>query len=76
MCDDPLDLVRIVTEFLERGFDGLVDNLEHSAAREQLVFHERDVRFNSGRIAIHQKTNRARRRKHCDLRVAIAVLFA
>ena len=73
MCDDPFDFFGIVTQFLQGGFHRLIDNFEHSAACEQLVFYERDVRLNPGRIAIHQETDCARRGKNGDLRVTIAV---
>ena len=73
MSYDALDLLGIVTQFFERRFDCLIDNLEHSAAREQLVFYERNVRFDSGGVAIHQETDCARRREHGDLRVTKSV---
>ena len=76
MRDDALDLLGVVTEFFQRGFDRLVDDLEHAAAGEQFVFHQRDVRLDAGRVAIHQETDRAGRREHGDLRVAITVSLA
>src|SRR5215467_495885 len=76
MPDDAFDLLGIVTEFLQRGLDGLIHNFEHAAAREQLVFYQRDVRFDSGRVAIHQETDRARRGEHGDLRIAVAAALS
>ena len=65
--DDALDLFGIVTEFFQRRFYRLIDDLQHPAAGEQLVFYERDIRFDSGRVAIHQKADRASRSQHRDL---------
>ena len=73
--DDPIDLLRIVIEFFQGRFDGLVDNFQHPAAGEQFVFHQRNVRFDPGRVAIHQKTDRPRRRQYRHLSVAITVTF-
>src|SRR4030095_11075252 len=71
--DDAVDLLRIVTQFLERGFDRLIDDFEHSATGEQLVFYQRDVRLDSSGIAIHQETDCPCRREYGDLRIAITV---
>ena len=76
VSDDAVDLIRVVAEFLERWLDGLIDNFQHAAAREQFVFHQRDVRFDAGRVAVHQKTDCAGRCEHRHLRVAIAVALA
>src|SRR5213596_2554440 len=76
MRDDAFDLLGVVTEFLQRRLDGLIDNFEHAAARKQLVFYQRDVRFNPGRVAVYQETDRARRGEHGDLRVAITVTLS
>ena len=73
MRDDSIDLFRIVTEFFQRRFDRLIHNFQHAAAGKQFVFHERDVGFDSGCIAIHQETNCPGWREHGDLRVAITV---
>src|SRR6184192_1035109 len=60
MRDDALDLIGGVTEFFQRGLDRLIDNLQHAAAGEQLVFHQRNVRLDTRRVAIHQETDGAR----------------
>src|SRR5260370_6105049 len=73
MRDDALDLIGGVSEFLQRGLEGLIDNLQHAAAGEQLIFYERNVRFDPGGIAIHQEADRARWREHGYLCVAITV---
>ena len=54
----------------------MVNDFQHAAAREQFVFHQRDIRFDAGRVAIHQETDRAGRRQHSDLRVAITVTLS
>ena len=52
----------------------LVDDLQHAAAGEQLVFHQRDVGLDAGGVAIHEEADGAGGREHGDLRVAVAVL--
>ena len=74
--DDVLDFRLAVTEPAQRIRHAAIDDLQHAAAGEQFVFHERDVGFDAGRVAIHQERNGAGRREHGDLRVAIAVLPA
>jgi hypothetical protein len=71
--DDALDLLGIVTELFQRRLHRLVNDLQHAAAGEQLVFHQRDVGLDPGGVAIHQEADRAGRREHGDLRVAITV---
>ena len=66
----------IVTEFFQRRFDRLIDDFQHAAAGEQFVFYQRDVRFDAGRVAIHQETDRAGGRENGDLRVAITMSLA
>jgi hypothetical protein len=73
---DALDLLGVVTQFLQCGFDRLIDDFEHSAAGKQLVFNERDVRFDPRGVAIHQETDGARRREHGDLRVTKTVALS
>ena len=43
---------------------------------EQFVFHQRDVGFDAGGVAVHEERDGAGRRQHGDLRVAIAMLPA
>ena len=73
---DALNLIGTVTELLQRRLDRLVDDFEHTSAGQQLVFHQGNIGFDSRRIAVHQKTDRACRGKYSDLRVAITVPFA
>ena len=60
----------------ERPRHGVVHDLHQAAADERLVLHERDVRLDAGRVAVHHEADRARWRDHCRLRVAVAVLAA
>ena len=73
MGNNAFDPLRIITEFLQRRLDRLIDNLEHAATGQQLVFYQCNVGFDSGCVAIHQETDRARRREHRYLCVAIAM---
>ncbi|MCY1363766.1 hypothetical protein D9M69_505430 [compost metagenome] len=52
-----------------------IDDLEVTAASELLEFHQSKVRLNTGRITIHDETDRAGWRDNCCLRIAVAVLF-
>ena len=76
MRDDLFHLVRRVAQPRQRLGHGAVDDLQRAAAGEQLVLHQRDVRLDTGRVAVHQERDRAGWRQHCDLRVAVAVLVA
>ena len=53
-----------------------VHDLQHSAADELLVLHQRDVRLDAGRVAVHHERDRAGRREHRDLRVLVACAAA
>src|SRR5690242_9074437 len=76
MRHNALDLVGSVTEFLEGWLDRLVNDFEHAAAGQQLVFYEGYVRFDARRVAIHQKANRAGRREYSYLCVAVTMAFS
>ena len=65
-----------VAERSERLGHRLVDDLEVAAAGELLELHEREVGLDAGRVAVHQEADRAGRREHGRLRVAVAVLLA
>ena len=74
--DDRLDLRLVVAERAQRHRDRLVDDRHLAAADELLELHEREVGLDAGRVAVHQERDRARRREHRRLRVAVAVLLA
>src|SRR5262249_62403294 len=62
--------VRRITELLEAGFDGLIDDLQHAASRQQLVFDQRNIRLDPCRVAIHQKSDCSGRSKNGDLSIS------
>ena len=70
---DRADLRLVVAERAQRERHGLVDDLEHAAAGELLVLHQRDVRLDAGRVAVHHEADRAGGGQHGGLRVAEAV---
>ena len=74
--DDGFNRLRVITKATQAFGHGAIDDLQHAAACEQFVFHERDVRFNTGGIAVHEERDRAGRREHGDLGITIADLFA
>jgi hypothetical protein len=76
VAHDVLDLVGTVAETPQRGRDGLVDDLEVTAASELLVLHEREVGLDAGRVAVHDQTDGAGGREDGRLGVAEAVLLA
>ncbi|TXT19205.1 MAG: hypothetical protein FD138_4368 [Planctomycetota bacterium] len=76
IIEDPFDLWLIVAQRFQRGRHGAIDDLQHAAAGELLVLDERDVRLDSGRVAVHHEGDRARRREHRGLSISIPVLAA
>ncbi len=73
---DLADLRFAVAERAQRVRHGAVDDLEVAAAGELLELHQREVGLDAGGVAIHHQTDRAGRRDHGGLRVAVAVLLA
>ncbi len=73
---DSFDRRLVVAERPQGERHGLVDDLQHSAAGELLVLHQRDVGLDSRRVAVHQEADRAGRGEHGRLRVSVAVLAA
>ena len=76
MRDDSLDLLRVILQFFQRRFYRLVDDFQHAAASEQFVFHGREIRFDSSRITIHEKADRAGGGQHRHLGIAVTVTLA
>ena len=76
MGHDLADLGLTVAELAQRGGDGLIDDLEVTPARKLLEFHQCKIGLDPGRVAIHDKPDRAGGRDHGCLGVAVAVLFA
>ena len=69
---DRRDLLVAVAEAAQRRLNGLVNDLEVSAAGEFLEFHQREVRLDAGCIAVHYETDRAGGRDAGGLGVAVA----
>ena len=70
---DLLDLRLGVAERLQRQRHRAVDDRHLPAADELLELDEREVGLDAGRVAVHQEGDRAGRREHRRLRVAVAV---
>ena len=70
-----VDLVGGVTQPVQTETHRLVDDLQHPAAGELFVFHQRDVRLDAGRVAVHHEADRAGRGQHGRLGVAEPVGF-
>ena len=76
VADDRFDLRLAVAELLQGGADGLVDDFQHAAAGEELVFDQGDVGLDAGRVAVHEEPDGSGRGVHGDLGVAVALFFA
>ena len=71
---DGADVRFRITEILERLRHDRVHHLDHAAAHQPFIAHERDLGLDAGRIAIHEERNGAGRRDHRDLRVLESML--
>ena len=76
VAGDPFDFIRLVTQGAKPQRDGLVHDLQHASPGQLLVFDQRDVGFNSRRVAVHQKTDGAGRCQDRGLGIAEAVAAA
>ncbi len=65
-------LLRRVAELDQRLRHGVVDDLDHAAADQLLVLHQRQIRLDAGGVAIHHEADGAGGREHGGLRVAEA----
>ena len=74
--DDAFDFPLVVAERAQRVGDGAVDDFEVAAAGELLELDQCEIRLDTGRVAVHDQTDRACRRDDRGLRVAVAVFFA
>jgi hypothetical protein len=70
------DLLLVVTQRRQRRPERLVGDLEVAAAGQLLELHQREVRLDAGRVAVHQQADRAGRRDHGRLGVAEPVRLA
>ena len=57
--DNRFDLLAGIAQAAKRFGHGAVDDFQHAPSGQQFVFHQRNVGFNAGRVAVHQKSNRA-----------------
>ena len=71
--EDRLDGRLVVADRPQGQRHGLVHNLEHPAAGQLLVLHQRDVGLDAGGVAVHQEGDRAGRGEHGGLGVAEAM---
>ena len=65
-----------VSECAQCCRNGPVDDFEIAAAGKPLEFDEREIRFDTGRVAVHEEANRAGRGDGAYLSVAIAMPVA
>ena len=65
-----------VPESSQRGRNGPVDELQHPAAHELLVLHERDVRLDTGGVAVEHEADRPGGGEQAHLGVAVSVIGA
>lgn len=65
-----------IAERTQRVRHSAVDDLEVAATGELLELHQREVGLDAGGVAIHDQADRAGRRDHGRLGVAVAVLLA
>src|SRR6185437_9336963 len=70
------DLLLVIAERAQSLGHGAVDDLEIAPARELLELDQSEVGLDAGRVAIHDEADRASRRDHRNLRVAIAMSLA
>ncbi len=76
VVDDVVDLILAIAERPQRGGHRLVDDLEVAASGQLLELHQGEVGLYPGGVAIEQQSDRAGRRQHARLPVAVAVLLA
>ena len=76
VVEDAADRRLVVAELLQGHRHGAVDDLEHAAAGQLLVLHQRDVGLDARGVAVHHEGDRAGGGQDRDLAVAIAVLAA
>ena len=67
-----LHLLRAVAQLDQRLRHGVVHDLDHAAAHQLLVLHQRQIGLDAGGVAIHHEPDGARRSDHRGLRIAEA----
>ena len=76
VVDDLGDVLGRVAEPHQRLRNGVVDDLDHAAADQPLLLHQREIGLDAGGVAIHHEADGAGGREHGNLRILVAVLFA
>ena len=76
VADDCVGLIVRVSELEQRRRHGVVHDLDHAAADQLFVLHQRQIGLDAGGVAIHQEADGAGGGEDRDLGVAVAVLFA
>src|SRR5439155_24795875 len=75
VSNELLAFLRGVAEPARTFRHSAIDDFQKTAAGQQLVFDEGNVRFDAGRVAVHQKRDRAGGRQDGNLRIAVAGLL-
>ena len=76
VADDGVGLIVIVSQLEQRRGHGVVHDLDHAAADQLLVFHQRQVGLDAGGVAIHEESDGAGGSENGDLGIAVAELLA
>jgi hypothetical protein len=76
VADDGFHLLGRVAQLDQRLRHGVVDDLDHAAADQLLVLHQRQIGLDAGGVAIHHEADGAGGRDHGHLAVAIAGALA
>ena len=74
--DNLVGFVVIVPQLEQRRRHRVVHDLDHPAAHQLLVLHQRQIRLDAGSVAIHHEADCSCWSENCDLGVAVAVFFA
>ncbi len=74
--NDLAGLFRRVAQLHQGRRHRVVHDLDQAAANQFLVLHQRQVRLDARRVAIHHEADCSRRRQHRHLRILVAELFA
>ena len=59
IADDGIGLIMRVSQLEQCRWHSVVHDLDHAAADQLLVFHQRQVGLDAGGIAIHKKSDRS-----------------
>ncbi|OPZ97138.1 MAG: hypothetical protein BWY71_01713 [Planctomycetes bacterium ADurb.Bin412] len=76
LMNDFANLIFRIAQLFQGHPHGLIDDLEHTAAGQQFIFDQGDIRFDAGGIAVHHETDGPGWGQHGYLAIAIAVQLA